>query len=60
VYLLCKELDEELVDALRLVVMDPVRSVRQALDPVELRDVVVVGLGRSCACACFDPRTAAR
>jgi hypothetical protein len=32
-------------DALSLVVMDPMRGVGQALDAVEVRHVVVVGLG---------------
>ena len=37
---------EQLVDALGLVVMDPVRGVGQALDAVEVGHVVVVGLGQ--------------
>ena len=40
-----EEVDEQLVDALRLVVMHPVRRVGQALDAVEVGYVVVVGLG---------------
>jgi hypothetical protein len=35
-----------LSDALSLVVMDPMRGVGQALDPVEVGHVVVVGLGQ--------------
>ena len=40
-----EELDEQLVDLLGLVVVDPVRGVGQALDAVEVGHVVVVGLG---------------
>src|SRR5512132_1316291 len=40
-----EEVDEQLVDALGLVVVDPVRGVGQALDVVEVGHVVVVGLG---------------
>ena len=40
-----EELDEQSGDLLWLVVMDPVRGVGQALDPVEVGHVVVVGLG---------------
>ena len=40
-----EKVDEQLVDALSLVVMDPVRGVGQALDAVEVGHVVVVGLG---------------
>ena len=40
-----EEVDEQLVDALGLVVVDPVRGVGQALDAVEVGHVVVVGLG---------------
>src|SRR4051795_1702396 len=40
-----EEVDEQLVDAFRLVVMDPVRRVGQALDAVEVGYVVAVGLG---------------
>ena len=41
-----KKLGEQLVDSLRLVVMHPVRGVRQPLDTLEVRDVVVLGLGQ--------------
>src|SRR3954449_9498685 len=40
-----EEVDEQPVDALGLVVVDPVRGVGQALDAVEVGDVLVVGLG---------------
>jgi hypothetical protein len=40
-----EEVDEQLGDALSLVVMDPVRRVGQALDAVQVGYVVVVGLG---------------
>jgi hypothetical protein len=40
-----EEVDEQLCDALGLVVMDPVRRVGQALDPDQVGYVVVVGLG---------------
>jgi len=40
-----RKVGEQLVDALRLVVMDPVGGVGQALDAVQVRHVVVVGLG---------------
>jgi hypothetical protein len=40
-----EEVDEQLCDALGLVVVDPVRRVGQALDAVEVGDVLVVGLG---------------
>src|SRR6187399_672621 len=40
-----EEVDEQLVDALGLVVVDPVRGVGQALDAVEVGHVVGVGLG---------------
>jgi hypothetical protein len=40
-----EKLGEQLSDALVLVVMDPVRGVGQALDPVEVRYVIVLGLG---------------
>ena len=40
-----EEVDQQLVDALGLVVVDPVRGVGQALDAVEVGHVVVVGLG---------------
>jgi hypothetical protein len=43
--LLGEEVDEQLVDAFSLVVVDPVRRVGQALDAVEVGHVVVVGLG---------------
>jgi hypothetical protein len=36
---------EQSSDPLVLVVMDPVRAVRQALDPVEVGHVIMVGLG---------------
>ena len=42
-----EEVDEQLVDALGLVVVDPVRRVGQALDAVEVGDVLVVGLGET-------------
>src|ERR671934_2886701 len=40
-----EEVDQQLVDALSLVVMHPVRRVGQALDAVEVGHVVAVGLG---------------
>ena len=40
-----EEVREQLVDPLGLVVMDPVRGVRQALDAIEVGHIVVVGLG---------------
>jgi hypothetical protein len=40
-----EKIGEQLGDALSLVVMDPMRGVGQALDAVEVRHVVVVGLG---------------
>jgi hypothetical protein len=40
-----EKIDEQLRDALRLVVMDPVRCVGQALDAVEVGYVIVFGLG---------------
>src|SRR6476646_9167568 len=40
-----EEVDEQLVDALGLVVVDPVRRAGQALDAVEVGDVLSVGLG---------------
>jgi hypothetical protein len=40
-----EKVGEQLVDALVLVVMDPVRGVGQALDAVEVGHVVVLGLG---------------
>src|SRR3954453_20306974 len=40
-----EEVDEQLVDALGLVVVDPMRGVGQALDTVEVGHVVVVRLG---------------
>jgi mannitol 2-dehydrogenase len=40
-----EEVDQQLVDAFRLVVMHPVRRVGQALHAVEVGYVVVVGLG---------------
>jgi hypothetical protein len=39
------EVDEQLIDAFSLVVMDPVRRVGQALDAVEVGHVVALGLG---------------
>ena len=40
-----EKVGEQLSDALVLVVMDPMRGVGQALDPVEVGYVIVVGLG---------------
>src|SRR3954451_22608225 len=40
-----EEFDEHLVDALGLVVVDPMRRVGQALDAVEVRDVLGLGVG---------------
>jgi hypothetical protein len=40
-----EEVDQQLVDALGLVVMHPVRRVGQALHAVEVGHVVAVGLG---------------
>ncbi len=40
-----KEIDEQLVNALMLVVMHPMRRVGQALDAVEVGYVIVLGLG---------------
>src|SRR5439155_24682786 len=40
-----EEVDEQLCDALRLVVMDPMRRVGQAHDAVEVGHIVAVGLG---------------
>jgi hypothetical protein len=40
-----EEVDQQLCDALGLVVMDPMRGVRQALDAVEVGHVVAVRLG---------------
>ena len=40
-----KEIDEQLVHALVLVVMPPMRRVGQALDAVEVGYVTVLGLG---------------
>ena len=40
-----EEVGQQLVDALGLVVMNPVRGVGQALDAVEIGYVVVLGLG---------------
>jgi hypothetical protein len=40
-----EEVDEQLVDAFRLVVMDSMRRVSQALDAIQVGHVVVVGLG---------------
>ena len=40
-----EKVDQQLVDALRLVVMDPVRGVGQALDAIEVGHIVVAGLG---------------
>ena len=37
------------VDALRLVVVDPVRRIGQALDAVEVGDILIVGLGQTWA-----------
>src|ERR1700760_4744750 len=41
-----EEIDEQLRDAIGLVVVDPVRGIGQALDAIEVRYVVVVGLGQ--------------
>ncbi len=41
-----EEVDEQLRDALMLVVMDPVRRFGQALDAVEVGNIVVIGLGQ--------------
>ena len=41
-----EEVDEQLRDAIGLVMVDPVRGIGQALDAVEVRYVVVVGLGQ--------------
>jgi len=40
-----EEVDEELVDAVGFVVVDPVGGVGQAFDAVQVGDVVVAGLG---------------
>src|SRR6185436_20986865 len=40
-----EEVDEQLVDVLGLVVVDPVRRVGQPLDAVEVGDVLVMRLG---------------
>jgi hypothetical protein len=40
-----EEVDEQLCDALGLVVMDPMRGVGQALDAVEVGHVIAVRLG---------------
>src|SRR5713101_9182635 len=40
-----EKVDEQLVDALSLVVMDPMRRVGQPLDAVQVGHVIVVGLG---------------
>lgn len=40
-----EKVDEQLGDALRLVVMHPVRGVGQALDAVKVGHVIMVGLG---------------
>jgi hypothetical protein len=40
-----EEVGEQLVDALCLIVVHPVRGVGQALDAVQVGRVVVVGLG---------------
>jgi hypothetical protein len=45
-----------LVDALSLVVMDPVRPVGQALDAVEVGYVVAFGLGEFGAEVGIDPK----
>ena len=42
-----EEIDEQSLDALGLVVMHPMRGVRQPLDPNEVRHVVVIGLGQA-------------
>jgi hypothetical protein len=40
-----EEIDEQLGDPLRLIVMDPMRRAGQALDAVQVGHIVVVGLG---------------
>src|SRR3954451_17959264 len=40
-----EEVDEQLIDALGCVVVDPVRGVGQALDAVDVGDVLGLGLG---------------
>jgi hypothetical protein len=40
-----EEANKQLIDALSLVVMDPVRAVGQALDAVEVGHILVFGLG---------------
>jgi hypothetical protein len=40
-----EEVNKQLIDALSLVVMDPVRAVGQALDAVEVGHILVLGLG---------------
>ena len=40
-----EEVDQQLVDAFTLVVMHPVRRVGQTLDAVEVRYIIVLGLG---------------
>src|SRR5439155_16294347 len=42
-----EEVDEQLIDAFGLVVVDPVRRVGQALDAVEAGHIVTVGLAHS-------------
>src|SRR5215471_14792617 len=41
-----EEVDEQLVDAFVLVVVDPVRGIGEALDAVKVGHVVVLGLGQ--------------
>ena len=41
-----EEVDKQFVDAFSLVVMHPVRCVREALDAIEVGYVVAVGLGQ--------------
>jgi hypothetical protein len=41
-----EEASQQLVDSFRIVVMNPVRGVRQPLDTLEARNVVVLGLGQ--------------
>jgi hypothetical protein len=40
-----EKVDEQLCDALSLIVMHPMRGVGQTLDPVEVGHIVVLGLG---------------
>jgi len=40
-----EEVDEQLVNALGLVVMDPMRGVGKALDAIEVGHIVMFGFG---------------